>query len=256
MKTIIFIIIAMLATQSLAQTKVTLYGDDAYPPYSYAENGKMKGIYTSVLRKIFAQMPDYSVTLKGLPWKRGLAKVKQGDILALYPPYKRPKDRPYMSYDAPILDEKLVVFCRDQVMAHPRPKWPEDYYGLTIGNNLGFSIHGDKLLKAIKEGKIKIQETKSTSKNLEKLISGRIDCYMNDGLSIRWELKTLQKKHKYDGTGLQEAATISAEQGFLGFTTVGNKFPYKEAFKKQYLSILSKMKASGEVKKIINDYVK
>ena len=52
-------------------------------------------------------MPDYNVTIKGVPWKRGLLQIEGGKNFALYPPYKRPKQRPYMEYDMSILDEKL-----------------------------------------------------------------------------------------------------------------------------------------------------
>ena len=72
--------------------------------------------------------------------------------------------------------------------------------GLTIGNNSGFSAGGDEFKAAVKAGKIKLSETKGTPKNLLKLIAGRVDCYMNDALSIQWELKKLQKEGKYNGS--------------------------------------------------------
>jgi len=55
-------------------------------------------------------MDTYDITMKGIPWKRGLLKLKKGAAFALYPPYFRPVKRPYMDYSKPILEEKLVVF--------------------------------------------------------------------------------------------------------------------------------------------------
>lgn len=89
-----------------------------------------------------------------------------------------------------------------------------------------------------------------------KLIAGRVDCYMNDGLSIQWELKKLEKKGKYDGKSIVKGAVISAEQGFLGFTGNAEGFPFKDDFKAQYLSILREMKENGEVKAIAEAFVK
>ena len=34
---------------STAQTKVTIYGDDSYPPYSFLDSGRLTGIYTLIL---------------------------------------------------------------------------------------------------------------------------------------------------------------------------------------------------------------
>ena len=255
-KTLTLLCAVMASTSVFAASDVTVYGDDSYPPYSYVESGRVTGIYTVILERIFSKMPDYSVTIKGVPWKRGLSEVEGGKIFALYPPYKRPEQRPYMEYDMPILDEKLVVVCQKSVLSSPKPNWPGDYMGLTIGNNAGFSAGGDEFRAAVKAGKIKLNETKGTPKNLLKLIAGRVDCYMNDALSIQWELKKLQNEGKYDGQSVVEGATISSEQGFLGFATNGGKFPFKDDFKAQYHKILSGMKESGEVDQIVNDFIK
>lgn len=259
MKRIISILIGLTSLVALfvnAATQVKIYGDDSYPPYSFVEKGKLTGIYTVILERAFAQMPDYQVALKPWPWKRGLKAIESGDIFALYPPYNRPKQRPFMEYDMAILDEELVVFCSKKVLSKPRPNWPNDYLGLTIGNNAGFSAGGDAFWSAVKAKKIKVQEAKGTPKNLLKLIAGRVDCYMNDGLSIQWELKKLQSEGKYDGASLVKGATISAEQGFLGFATEGGKFAYKDDFKQQYLKVLKQMKESGEIDTIIADFLK
>ena len=115
---ILFLVVAMriISAQAIAQTDVEIYGDDSYPPYSFVESGRLTGIYTIILDRIFNQMPSYHVVLRGYPWKRGLQQVESGEIFALFPPYKRPKERPFMDYDMPILDEKLVVFCRKDVL--------------------------------------------------------------------------------------------------------------------------------------------
>ncbi|GLQ31557.1 substrate-binding periplasmic protein [Litoribrevibacter albus] len=255
MKTLIAVLCVLISLGVQAQTQVSIYGDDAYPPYSFKDKGKMTGIYTVVLQEIFQQMPEYRVSIEGYPWKRGLKEIEQGKIFALYPPYKRVKERPYMEYEEPILDEQLVVFCHEKVLSTPRTKWPDDYYGLTIGNNSGFAAGGDAFWQAVKRGDIKVEETKGTSKNLLKLIAGRIDCYMNDGLSIQWELKALQNQGKYNGLSVKKGAVISSEQGFLGFATDGSKFPYKDTFKEKFHAVLNQMKSSGRVQQVIDEFI-
>lgn len=243
------------ATPALSSTDVIIYGDDAYPPYAFTEGGEMAGIYTEVLTEIFTKMPDYSISLEGTPWQRGLAQIERGQIFALYPPYARPQQRPFMEYNLPILDEKLVVVCQADVLSSPRPQWPDDYTGLIIGNNSGFAAGGDAFKAAVAAGEIKLDETKGTENNLLKLIAGRTDCYMNDGLSIQWELKKLENAGQYDGVSIVEGATISQEQGYLGFVTDGSNFAFKDDFKNQYLTILQELKDTGEIDKIVQEYI-
>lgn len=253
-KTLSFICILILSTSLSAQTKVTIYGDDSYPPYSFLDSNRMTGIYTIILERVFDQMPDYEVELQGYDWAKALKQIQRGFIFALYPPYKR-ADRPYMEFEVPILHEELVVYCRQEVLKKTRPNWPEDYFGLTIGKNSGFSVGGEKFTEAVKKGHITLKETKGTPRSLLALINGQVDCYMNDKISIQWELKKLIKEGRYDGVSLKKSAVISQEFGYLGFSSSGSRYPYKNDFKQQYLKILNKMKASGEIDQIVKRFL-
>lgn len=246
----------------LAKIEVVIYSDNNYPPYSYEEEKEAKGIYTEILKTAFSRMDGYNVQIKPIPWKRGLNYLKTGTGLALYPPYHRKKERPYIwPYSIPILDERVVVFCRDDIFEKSlRPNWPEDYYGLTIGNNLGFELGGDKFWQAVKEGKIKLDEVRGNRLNLLKLIARRIDCYMNDRLSIIIELKRLKATGEYEGlknATIIEGATITTEQGFLGFTaTDKGKFHYKKDFVKKFNIEIYNMRKNGELQDILDRYTK
>lgn len=76
---LISIVIGVLPITTYAEVSVKIYGDDSYAPYSFLENGKVTGIYSVVLQKIFEQMPGYTVDLAALPWKRGLRLVENGE---------------------------------------------------------------------------------------------------------------------------------------------------------------------------------
>jgi len=75
---------------------VEIYADDSYPPYSYNEGGELKGIYTEILKKAFSRMEGYKVKINAVPWKRALSYIERGKGFAIYPPYHRVEDRPYM----------------------------------------------------------------------------------------------------------------------------------------------------------------
>ena len=71
-----------------------------------------------IIRKAFEDesLKGYRLVLSSAPWKAGLTKMKKGKEIGLYPPYHRPKERPYMDpYSTPILDEEVVLMCRQSV---------------------------------------------------------------------------------------------------------------------------------------------
>ncbi|WP_252724477.1 substrate-binding periplasmic protein [Vibrio hepatarius] len=239
--------------------KVLVYGDDAYPPYSYVENGISKGIYSDILRRVFKDMPGYQIKIVPIPWKRGLKMLKSGRGFALFPPYYYADKRFYISpYSTPILNEEVVVFCNNaSVKDRPLSKWPADYLGLTIGVNEAFSLGGNEFWNAVKAGKITVSEAKGSRPSLIKLYENKIDCYMNDRLSILWEIRRMTTDGLLPSDWkLTLGAVVSAEQGYLGFTTIQpDKYPYKDDFVTTFNSVLTKLKETGELDGIIKAYL-
>ena len=229
-----------------AKQQVIIYGDRNYPPYSYVKDGKPKGIYVEILESAFSKMSDYDVTIKMLPWKRGIEYVKQGKAVALFPPYYTEKRVPWMHYSEPILKEHIIVFGKSANI-EGKTKWPEDFYGYMIGLNRGFnpySMGGDKFGDACKTGKIRIDEANSTEQNLKKLEMDRIEFYINDKL-INISSYPLIKR----------GVIANTNYGYLGFTKKGENYKFLPDFKKKFDQIIRKMKASKEIEKIADNYV-
>lgn len=150
---IFVVLLVLFSFKANCKEIVTVYCDNNYPPYSYSEDGKTKGVYTKILILAFNRMEGYKVEIKAVPWKRGLKLLEKGKWFALYPPYYRPKKRPYMDYSVPILEEKLVAFTTKRISKKmPLQNWPKDFYGLSIGKNRGFAISQEPdFLKAIEK---------------------------------------------------------------------------------------------------------
>lgn len=242
-----------------APIAVAIYGDDAYPPYSYLENGQMKGIYASIIRQALKKMPEYEVTLLSVPWKRGLVLLETGSAFALYPPYLRPDERPYMSYSEPLIAEQLVVLCtRAASQRRALKTWPDDYLGLRIGINAGFLSGGKRFDQAVRDGKLRAEPARSSRTNLLKLMKGRIDCYLNDRLSIAWELGRIRTEGAADpnAQALVEVAELSAEQGYLGFTTRDPaRYPYRDDFIRKFNAVIKAMKHDGEIRETVEHFL-
>ena len=244
-----------------AAIPVIIYADDSYAPYSYQENGVVKGLYTKILKTAFSRMLDYEVTLETVPWKRGLKLLETGAGFALYPPYFHYVTRPYIwPYSLPILEETVVVYCHRKIMEkHQRSQWPEDYFGLRIGINAGFKLGREPFWQAVNNEKIHLIEVRGNRKGLVMLAAERLDCYMNDKLSILTAIKALKDSGEYqedsENSQLIEGTTITFEQGFLGYTNRDKgKFTYKDDFKKQLDEQIYEMRRSGELQQIIDNF--
>jgi polar amino acid transport system substrate-binding protein len=187
--------------------------------------------------------------------------LREGTGFALFPPYMNLIDEPWTwPYSLPLFQEKVVAMCREDIMTKPRPKWPEDYYGLTIGNNAGFIVGGAEFDKAVKEGKMKMQEAKDNEANVMKLALKRLDCYINDKLSILWTLNQLKKAGTYDEKAghakIVEGTTIAVEHGFLGYTDRDKgAFPFKTDFAKKFDTIIYQMYRRGEIERIGKEFM-
>ena len=243
-----------------APIAVTIYSDAGYPPYSYVDDGKAVGIYAEIMRRAFARMPRYAVTIEPVPWKRGLALLASGQGFALYPPYRRPQERPWMTpYSEPVLEETVVVVCRDQVLKKSRPLWPDDYAGLVIGSNSGFQVVGEAFRMAVVQGKLAYEEAGTSQQNIMKLVAGRIDCYENDRVSIYWEYERLRRRGQLTGDHpgvLVEGAVVSREYGYLGFGAGDEKrFPFRNDFLREFNDAIRALRGSGEIAKIVEAFL-
>jgi polar amino acid transport system substrate-binding protein len=243
------------ASVASAGEKVVLYGDENYAPYSYVENGQLKGMYVDILEKAAEKLkPTYDVSLQPVPWKRGLADLEFGSAFALFPPGLK-RERTYIDrYSTPIYRETVVVFCNDTVMAKPRARFPEDFSGLTVGVNLGFLL-SDRLMQAAKVGTVKTESAKNNDANLKKLASYRIDCFASDRAAALHATRQLESYFVGSGFKLLEAVELSGEDTFIGYSGKNNP-AYKADFITKMDAALEAMKRNGQLSKIVADYLR
>lgn len=250
-KTIVAImaIIALLQSPAWSQPiKVTVYGEDEYPPYSYREGRDIKGIYPDILREAFSRMDRYDVDLDTMPWKRMIGELKAGRIFALFAPYWV-ETRPWMIYSKPILEEKVVVFGLRSKM-QGRSRWPEDFYGARVGLTHGYAhevLLGERGVAALKEGKIKLKNTMDNRTNLMYLLSGKIDLYLNDSL-------TDMKGQDEAEDPVVIAAEVGTQWGYLGLSSNLDRFPFVQDFKASFNSTIESLKKEGFIDRVIETY--
>lgn len=249
----VLLVLSALSPVRAAPQEVILYGDDAYPPYSYLEGGVPSGVYVRILQAAFARMPEYTLTLRLLPWRRSLKMVEQGEAVGVFPPYRRPEERPYIgAYSRPLATEALVVYCAaDVAQAVAGAAFPAGYAGLTFGNNAGFQVGGPEFEAMRQAGTLTVNESPGTALNLKMLLAGRVQCYINDRLAIAVTLKRLDA----DATGFVETAVIREEPAYVGWSQSAlDRVIWMPDLTQRLDTVLEAMQAEGEIDRIIGSY--
>jgi polar amino acid transport system substrate-binding protein len=260
----IWCLVALLIALPFAasgETRVTLLVDENYPPYAYrADDGTAAGIYPDILRAAEPRLRGYRLKLQPILWRRALAEVEAGRALAVVPPYFRPRERPWIGrYSVPLLEERVVVFCRQSVFAErARQRWPEDFERLRFGINFGSLSAGAAYWQAVERKLITVEEAPGTRSNLLKMMRGRIDCFAFDRISTLGVLGDLKRSGHYDETKGERIAAgpiLNQDTAHVGFTGRDQgRFPYKEDFAEQLDAALEALRRSGEIERIVQSY--
>ncbi len=242
------------------EIEVVIWVNDTHPPYTYKENGEARGIYIEAMQRISARMDGYVMKFNPAPWQRVKKEVRQGNAFSFVPPYYHGHDWPYVwPYSLPIMDESVVVVCRDEILQAPRPNWPDDYIGLIIANNTGYDgFGGPRFRQFVAEGKIELQELKTTRQNIIVLLKERADCYMVNRLSYAWEMKRLIESGQIEAEAkleIRESLVISTDAVYMGFTDRDNgRYSFKRDFQQKFNNELYKMHKSNELGEITEEY--
>lgn len=239
---------AGLAAGTAQAAEILLVQDEAYPPYMSKDGSDATGIWADVVKEAGRRMKGMTFKIEAVPWSRAVGLVEQGRAQGLVGTYYKPEARPWIAaYSEPAMTEQVSVYCYPGV-AKADWTYPDDFKGLTFGNNTGFQTPGAKFFEMVEAGDIKLQEAPSTEQNLKKLSAGRIDCYVQERLSAEIAINS-------GGIDNVERVTdASSEQSFIGYTDTWTG-PEAEAFIAAMDKAIKDMKADGTIDKIVKKYV-
>jgi polar amino acid transport system substrate-binding protein len=251
-----------LTTLSFSATKVVVYTDDDFRPYSYFDNNRAKGIHADIIRAIFAKMRDFTVELRPIDWAEGLTKMKKGEIFILNNLYHRPIERPYITdYSTPYMEDHPAIYCNKKIpIKNPDSvDWSYEFDGITIGKRKGISLSSSiSFRQAIKDKRIKIIED-AHDRLLTKLIEKKIDCYMDEDLFIQGALLQKQREYKEENKttdsldAVNKLVTLEAEGIHLGFSK--KYFSKRNNLLKKINLAIKVMKNGGDIEKIRERYL-
>lgn len=246
-----------------APVVVELLGDADYFPYSFVRNGELRGLYPEVIRRIDEALPEFVIVMKPVPWKRGLLMIERGEAAGLFPPYRHESERPYIRpYSEPLGIESVVIVCReDRVAANFAGRWPDDYIGMTVSTNLGFSMQPPPFWAAVEDGRVKRREFANNEANLLEMVAyGRVDCYINDRRAIEVSLAHLRKRllgdvHARPFAPVRETLAVEDHTAHVGYSAVRyDSEPELRAFARRFDEALVALKAGSGYRALIEDY--
>ena len=243
MKKIVFVI-TFLVTQLFGVQVVELLGDKSYPPYSYAEDGVAKGIYVDIIKKAVSKIPEYDVKFRMIAWKRSIALIKKGKAFGFFPPYYSKERTEWTHFSKPILMERSLIYALSKTL-EGKKQFPEDFFGLTVCLNKGFTLMtgGLKMKNAIDKGDLKLIYGKNNRACLGRVFRGAADLYVNDQLINISEFPSIKR-------GL----VVAENAGHIGFSFNKKRYPYMDDFEKKFNSVIQEMKKSGEIENILQSY--
>jgi len=238
------ILIGLLLGSLSASQVVKIFGDSNYPPYSYIENGKAKGIYVDIIKLVFEKIPEYDLELNMTAWKRAISMTKSGKIVGFFPPYYSKKRTAWTNFSISILGETSSVFAKENVLKGKK-RFPEDFFGLTVCLNRGFTLMtgGEEFKNAIEKKQIKLIEANNNKDCLSRLKRGLADFYINDQFIDISKFPLIKKGMK---------ATLNF--GHIGFTLKDEKYPFIKDLTDKFNTIVKQMQADGTIDKIIKNY--
>ncbi|WP_091939360.1 substrate-binding periplasmic protein [Propionivibrio dicarboxylicus] len=158
--------------------------DENLPPFSFVRDGKAVGVDVDMLRRA-AEKAGVNVRVEVFPWKRVLYLLENGGAQWAMPLFRTPEREQVSSFIAPLHFSTMGVFVRRG------GEFPfaslDDLNGKRLGYNRGYALPPD-LNEAVRQGRVKLEEVASTAQNVEKLLAGRIDCFVANVESVQFTL--------------------------------------------------------------------
>lgn len=238
------IILWILNLSLFGSQVVELSGDKGYPPYSYSEDGKAKGVYVDVIKIAFGKMPKYDVKFNMIAWKRAIAMTKNGKTVGFFPPYYSDERTKWTKFSESILGESSAVFAQNKTLKN-KIRFPEDFYGLTVCLNRGFTLMtgGTKFKEVVENKKIKLIEGNDNKACLSRVSRDIADFYINDQLIDISQFPQIKR-------GLKATENF----GHIGFTLKTKNYPFMDDLQRKFNKVIKHMKKSGEIDNILKKY--
>lgn len=221
---------------------------DSYIPYSFEENGVIKGIAVDVYKELFQRI-GFQVNLKVVPWTRVLEMAKDGETDGIFIAFYVEERALYLEYSKePLVYETSYIYTRkgSPVIFNGDIHSLEPYQ---IGAIQDYYM-GDSFEQAEKAGLLKVDRIAELSVNIQKLLDGKIDAMADYEYSTMYYLKQMDVSDKI----VQQPAPLTPPTPmYLAFSK--KRLPDPDLIRRIDEELV-KMKSDGSYQRIMDNYLK
>ena len=251
-KKIIFIYILV---SSWVLSDIDIYSVANYKPYSYIENGVLKGIQIDILKSIFDKIKHHKVNIKEVSSDDIISKLQERDILILNNSSPNSKESEYIDYySEPFFFEDISIFCNRDLNIFKKKdlKWPNDFGKLRIIND-GVHI-------VDKSYNITIKESLNFEDGILSIVKEESDCVIGDELRFDSSILNIINQDINNSELFQnldkiiKIQTIYKKPIHIGFSK--KYFPQKKDLLKNINLAIRVMNDYNDTEEIIDKYKK
>ncbi|MET1254158.1 substrate-binding periplasmic protein [Aliikangiella maris] len=217
---------------------------EAFAPFSWRENGNMKGILIDIIDAAVVYKLKIPVSHTGLPWVRAQSLVKNNlaDGFITVPTAER---RQYTYVNAtPVANWEVTLMTRKD---HPKIEelkqvgTPLQLKGFRVGTNLGNGWAKENL------SQIELIETRTVEQLLQMVVANRIDVIIHG----RLEEAYYSQKLGYNN----ELVILPNSFTIVPFNLCISKSSHYADIIEKFESVIIEMHENGELKEIITKYL-
>ncbi|WP_299872965.1 ABC transporter substrate-binding protein [uncultured Cocleimonas sp.] len=178
-----------ITTQTVNAQSLTFgFGDTQTPPRKWKVDGEYLGVYFDVIDEVMARS-KIKIDVNPYPHERLLQYLENGVIDGAIGLYKTPEREKYATYvDIPIAWSEMRIFIKKGQQF--QIKNINNFSGKIIGKIRGVSINKE-FDDAVERGEFSVEETRSYTQSIKKLMIERIDVLIAPEMSTQHLLKEM-----------------------------------------------------------------
>ena len=242
------VLLANTVSDSFGEERTVRVAGDPYPPWALGEAGSKPtgGIAVEIVEELFRRL-KLKTAVHVYPFKRGIERIKHGEEDVILMVSRSEERERFMLFTTSIRHVRFVFYYPADSGGFDWGDW-KDLQPYRIGSVAGYNI-GEAWKAAVEDYELQVEEVKTDTFNIEKLLLGRIDILLTDHEVVE---RLIAQNPAYQGKLTWHEKPV--------FETVNNLGISKKSFLAPMLpeinTVLQRMKDDGTFQRIFCTYGK
>ncbi len=231
--------------QALATADIEIVTEN-YPPYSYQQDGEIKGLSTEIVKAVVNQA-KLTARITMLPWARAYSTTRQKTNTLIYSISRFPLRESEFKWVGKIVSINFSIFAlksRQDITPFNNLQQGKEW---SVG-----TVRNDALEQyLLARGFTNLQRNNNHQSNMEKLLLGRIELWPISPIAARYLLQSHNKEPDQVIKSVHDIKGFSGGELYMAF---GLKTD--DTLVEQLRQALKEIKANGTYQSIIENYQK